>query len=596
MKRFYSLIITLTIVLCSLLLTVSAAEGLTVLQPKNDTVVAKSDLPTLKWSRVDGAAGYRVTVLNTYSGEYIIRNKWTTSLSQSLSVYSDEISGYPLLKIWVGAMASKSDDPALTSISDEIIWIKLSDAPALSVYGADRIDEESARLKMSVDLDRESAIIDSGFYFGRDSDIERMKKYSFSRYGSYDPTVKGTKYLSFSGLEAGTVYYFAAYAVNGAGRSISKVLSFTTDSAKEEISTEVVTLPISGALRTDSSVETVQGYVYKGTYAGRTALVKPYYYLDPARDVEATLDADALKTIIDQFDVLNSHSSSHESFGSGFYYPVSGSQYCTTFTRDVADAYGAAFPSYVCSSCELAKDKKGYMGERLTSYLRSKSLICTCGGKESSLMAFRVGSAAAQNATNDPFCFMLKHGAKYGWERITEKKVENAIAYAREGYLTIGLYSDYDKGAGHVFVVYPSEDSTMHQAQAGAVNAMSDGSLNWHEDGGYRRNPSNAWIEYYVFKGVGAVKSAIRDVSLKDTEYNGDEGEADNNDIHAILALGDLNGNGKRDSGDMVLLAQHLAGWNVSVPELLADMNRDNEVDSADLVLFAQMLAGWNVG
>lgn len=596
MKKFYLSAITVVILLCTLLLTVSAAEKLTVYQPENDTVVAKSDLPALKWSRVDGAAGYRVTVLNVTSGEYIIRNKWTTSRSHSLSRYADEIEGYPLLKIWVGAMRSKADDPGITSISDEIIWISLADLPALSVYEADRIDGDSARLKMSVDLDRASAIRDSGFYFGRTADVDSMKRYSFFSYGSCDPTVKGTKHLTLSELEAGTVYYYAAFAENGVGTSISEVCSFKTAAVAPTPEKKPVTLPISGALKTDSSVKIVDGYVYKGTDMGRTALVKPYYYLDPSRNIESTLSADALKIVIDQFDVMNGHSSSHESFGGGFYHPASGSQYCTTFARDVADAYGAAFPSYICEKCELAKGKTGYMGEKLKSFLKSKSLICECGGKESSLMAFHVGSASSQNERNDPFCFMLKHGAKYGWERITENKVDSAIAYAREGYLTIGLYSDYNKKAGHVFVVYPSSDSVMHQAQAGAVNAMSDGSLNWYEDGGYRRNPSNAWIEYYVFKGVGSVKVSVSIEEHKGNDYGADAKDASENEILVRLTLGDLNNNSKKDSGDLVILAQYIAGWEVSVSELLADINRDNKIDTADMVLFAQMLAGWDVG
>lgn len=259
-------------------------------------------------------------------------------------------------------------------------------------------------------------------------------------------------------------------------------------------------------LKTDSSVKVVDTmYVYKDTDLGRTELVKPYYYLEASRNVEETVDVDTLKKIIDQFDVLNAHDSSASVFDSGYYYPAGSSTYCTTYARDVANAYGACFPSYVCEKCHLVKNSSSYMGERVLTYLTTKELVCaeTCGGKSSSLMAFHVGSSASQNATNDSFCFMREYGEKYGWEHITSDKVAKAMDYANKGYLTIGLYSDYEKHAGHVFIVYPSDDTVMHQAQAGGTKAMSDGTYSWNGDSGanYRRRPDNAWIEYYVYRG-----------------------------------------------------------------------------------------------
>jgi hypothetical protein len=63
----------------------------------------------------------------------------------------------------------------------------------------------------------------------------------------------------------------------------------------------------------------------------------------------------------------------------------------------------------------------------------------------------------------------------------------------------------------------------------------------------------------------------------------------------SVVAAGDANGDGVIDIKDAVLLAQHLAGWSVSIDENAADCNGDGKVDIKDAVLLAQYLAGWNV-
>ena len=63
----------------------------------------------------------------------------------------------------------------------------------------------------------------------------------------------------------------------------------------------------------------------------------------------------------------------------------------------------------------------------------------------------------------------------------------------------------------------------------------------------------------------------------------------------SVVAAGDANGDGVIDIKDAVHLAQHLAGWSVSIDENAADCNGDGKVDIKDAVLLAQYLAGWNV-
>ena len=58
---------------------------------------------------------------------------------------------------------------------------------------------------------------------------------------------------------------------------------------------------------------------------------------------------------------------------------------------------------------------------------------------------------------------------------------------------------------------------------------------------------------------------------------------------------GDINGDTKVDIKDAVLLAQHLAKWEVSINDSAADVNADGKVDIKDAVLLAQYLAKWDV-
>lgn len=63
----------------------------------------------------------------------------------------------------------------------------------------------------------------------------------------------------------------------------------------------------------------------------------------------------------------------------------------------------------------------------------------------------------------------------------------------------------------------------------------------------------------------------------------------------ADYTLGDINGDGKINGKDGVLLAQYLAEWNVTIDMDAADVNGDGKVNGKDGVLLAQYLAEWNV-
>ena len=59
--------------------------------------------------------------------------------------------------------------------------------------------------------------------------------------------------------------------------------------------------------------------------------------------------------------------------------------------------------------------------------------------------------------------------------------------------------------------------------------------------------------------------------------------------------MGDIDGNNKADLQDVTLLAQYLAGWDVTANESALDADGDGVTNLNDLVLLAQYVAGWDV-
>ena len=61
----------------------------------------------------------------------------------------------------------------------------------------------------------------------------------------------------------------------------------------------------------------------------------------------------------------------------------------------------------------------------------------------------------------------------------------------------------------------------------------------------------------------------------------------------ASSLYGDVDGNGKIASLDVVLLKRHLAKWNVTVDLTAADVDGNEKVNSTDAVILARYLAKW---
>ena len=61
------------------------------------------------------------------------------------------------------------------------------------------------------------------------------------------------------------------------------------------------------------------------------------------------------------------------------------------------------------------------------------------------------------------------------------------------------------------------------------------------------------------------------------------------------VQLVDLNADGEINNRDLVLLQQHLNGWDVTIDIAVCDVTADGEINNRDLVLLQQYLNGWDV-
>ena len=65
--------------------------------------------------------------------------------------------------------------------------------------------------------------------------------------------------------------------------------------------------------------------------------------------------------------------------------------------------------------------------------------------------------------------------------------------------------------------------------------------------------------------------------------------------LKKIAIPGDVNGDGKVNAADDILLQRYLAGWDVPIDEKAADVNGDGKVNAADDILLQRKLAGWDI-
>ena len=63
----------------------------------------------------------------------------------------------------------------------------------------------------------------------------------------------------------------------------------------------------------------------------------------------------------------------------------------------------------------------------------------------------------------------------------------------------------------------------------------------------------------------------------------------------SAVAVGDVNGDGRINTVDLVILRQYLANWGVQIEQAASDVNVDGRINTVDLVILRQYLANWDV-
>ena len=174
-----------------------AAESLTITDPADGAWVSYLDAPDVEWDKVTGAAGYRVSIRNTQTGELLVENKWTTKTYYSLDGKLDRAASE--YKIWVGAMNSKDDNGEQAFSSDYITIYTYKEAPEIDGEGYKNVTSDSVVLYMEITRDNGESVTDSGFYLEEATSSKRTT-YSFKNYGSYSATTKGYKEMTITGL------------------------------------------------------------------------------------------------------------------------------------------------------------------------------------------------------------------------------------------------------------------------------------------------------------------------------------------------------------------------------------------------------------
>ena len=63
----------------------------------------------------------------------------------------------------------------------------------------------------------------------------------------------------------------------------------------------------------------------------------------------------------------------------------------------------------------------------------------------------------------------------------------------------------------------------------------------------------------------------------------------------ADFTPGDVDGNGKVDNNDLILLTRYRARWKITINMDAADVNSNGKVDNEDLILLTRYRARWKV-
>jgi|GEM_PF-747281 len=482
--------------------------------------VALSDVSTLTWTKTSKATNYKVSVYSyALGGNPSGWDKKSVGDEDNVSISSVLNEGVKY-RVWVGGYNA---DGYIVAQSDAVEFTVQSNVAAPTIK-VNRIVPSTINNSgyASFEVEFETKRMDSVLFTFNGIEVSEKwnKDFNDNKQGfkstwefdegdigdkySYDTTVWCVSFYPKSGQIVGT-YSAAVCAKNDSGLSSDPVTFNITIIERPQVS---------GNIKTEDDISITidsNGYERIKRSAGKAYIQKPHYYIAAGGRPNNPNDLDLL---IRQFDVMNN-------------YKPDGSTYCNTFAANVARSCGAYLPTSadcqhggICRKC--GKPIRGvdndYSG--MFSYLESNGLVCVCDSatrREYTYMYMGMESTWEETGTGsygNLLRWLIEHGSEFGWKQIntvTNKSyasktksnlssdtLTSVVDRANSGYLVIGVYSDFVKDKGHVFVVHPHKDagSTVYTTQAGGSGVSREDAT---QGDTYTRYANNGWISYYYY-------------------------------------------------------------------------------------------------
>ena len=144
-------------------------------------------------------------------------------------------------------------------------------------------------------------------------------------------------------------------------------------------------------------------------------------------------------------------------------------------------------------------------------------------------------------------------------------------------------------------IIYPVWDATDNLGQDSDKNYIS---IVYSRASNFTKNGTIATLVFEIAQDAAPGTYPIEILATEATNADLDDvllTEVDGSVTVYQSIVGDTNCDGVINSKDIVLLAQYLAGWGVTIDLNAADCNGDGTIDTRDAVLLSQYLADWDV-
>lgn len=112
---------------------------------------------------------------------------------------------------------------------------------------------------------------------------------------------------------------------------------------------------------------------------------------------------------------------------------------------------------------------------------------------------------------------------------------------------------------------------------------------------GRHRTPSHIPGEEWLPDGDTHCRYCIVCDEVQEREPHEGNGFCEKCGQKMTVLAGDINGDGKQNNKDVILMMQYFAGWDVDIGGSDPDLNGDGKQNNKDVILLMQFLAGWHI-